>query len=162
MSPWWLIGLGFIFGVLTTFPWHRKRRPATLVLVLPTLTSKEDTPIPNYELSVAAVASVPIQTLDAGGNPVSPPAGDVFTVASSNTAALGTAVGTMPSGPLQGQPAAILTPLTSTPTPGITVTLTDSDGLTAGVQIVDLVADPPVTDFLDISAAVTAPQPPPA
>jgi hypothetical protein len=83
-------------------------------------------------------------------------------VASSNAAALGVAVGTMPSGPLAGQPAAILTPLTSTPTAGITVTLTDSDGLTAGTQIVDLVADPPVTDFLDISAAVTTPQAPPA
>ena len=118
--------------------------------------------MPNYELSVAAVASVPIQTLDANGNPVPPPTGDTFTVASSDAAALGVAVGTMPSGPLQGQPAAILTPLTSTPTPGITVTLTDADNLTAGTQVVDLVADPPTTDFLDISAAVTTPQTPPA
>ena len=45
---------------------------------------------------------------------------------------------------------------------GITVTLTDADDLTAGTQVVDLVADPPTTDFLDISAAVTTPQTPPA
>ena len=50
--------------------------------------------MPNYDFAVAAVASVPIQTLDASGNPVAPPTGDTFTVASSDAAALGVAVGT--------------------------------------------------------------------
>lgn len=117
--------------------------------------------MPNYELPNDAVAYIPIQTLDASGNPVPPPAGDTFTVTSGTPASLGAAVGTMPSGPLQGQAAAVLTPLVQT-APGVTVTLTDSDGLTAGVQIVDVITGTPATDFLDVSAAVTVPQAPPA
>jgi len=117
--------------------------------------------VPNYELANDAVAYVPIQTLDAEGNPVAPPSGDTFTVASSDTTSLGVAVGTMPSGPLQGQPAAVLTPLVPTAS-GITVTLTDADNLTAGTQVVDIVQGVATTDFLDVSAAVTVPQAPPA
>ena len=115
--------------------------------------------MPNFELNVGNTAFVPIQTLDASGKPVLPPAGDTFTVVSSNTAALTASVGVMPSGPLQNAAAAVLVGLTVAA--GVTATLTDSDGLTADVQIVDVIpaADPPTTDFLDISDAVVVPTP---
>jgi hypothetical protein len=137
---------------------HTKRgRPAKLALVLPALTTKGDKPVPNYELNVGNTAYVPIQTLDVNQLPVPPPSGDVFTVVSSNLAAATVTVGVMPSGPLQGAAAAVVVGLTVAP--GITVTLTDSDNLTADIQIVDVIAalDPPTTDFLDISAAVVVP-----
>jgi hypothetical protein len=160
VALWWIL-LGFLIGLLVGLPWKHKHRPEKLVLVLPILTSKGEKPVPNYELANDAVAYVPIQTLDAEGNPVAPPSGDTFTVASSDTTSLGVAVGTMPSGPLQGQPAAVLTPLVPTAS-GITVTLTDADNLTAGTQVVDIVQGVATTDFLDVSAAVTVPQAPPA
>ena len=149
---------GYLFASL--FP-KRRKRPSKLALTLPIVTTKGDILLPNYELANDAVAYIPIQTLDAGGNPVPPPSGDIFTVTSSAPTSLGAAIGSMPSGPLQGQPAAVLTPLVQT-APGVTVTLTDSDNLTAGTQLVDVITGTPTTDFLDVSAAVTVPQAPPA
>ena len=111
----------------------------------------------NFEIANDTVAFVPIQTLDSAGNVVPAPSGDTFTVTSSDTASLTATVGTMPSGPLQGQPAAVLTPLVQEAA-NITVTLTDADNLTAGVQIVDVIAGVATTDFLDVSGAVTQPQ----
>ena len=137
-----------------------RQKPAVrLALVLPVLTTKGEKAMPNYELNVGNTAYVPIETLDASGKPVPPPAGDTFTVASSNPTAMTASIGVMPSGPLQNQTAAVLVGLAVGA--GVTATLTDSDGLTADVQIVDVIpaADPPVTDFLDISDAVVVPTP---
>jgi hypothetical protein len=137
-----------------------QRSPAVrLVLALPIVITKEKQ-MPNYELNVGNTAYVPIETLDAGGKPVPPPTGDTFTVVSSNPTAATATVGTMPSGPLSGAAAAVIVGLTVAA--GITVTLTDADGLTADVQIVDVIPalDPPTTDFLDISDAVVVTTPP--
>jgi hypothetical protein len=131
------------------------RNPAVrLALVTTIVITKEGNQVPNYELNVGNTAYVPIQTLDAGGKPVPPPTGDVFTVASSDTVNLPVTLGTMPSGPLQGQACAGIVGVGVVA--GATITLTDSSGLTADVQIVDVIpaADPPTTDFLDISDAV--------
>ena len=161
MEQWWIL-LGVLLGLLMGLTWRlHHKRSVTLSLALPILTTKGGKPMANYELANDTVAYIPIQTLDAGGNPTPPPAGDIFTVTSSEPTSLTATVGTMPSGPLQGQPAAVLTPLVQTAA-GITVTLTDSDNLTAGTQIVDVIVGVPTTDFLDVSAAVTVPQAPPA
>jgi hypothetical protein len=139
---------------------ERPQRPAVkLALVLPALETKGEKPMPNYELNVGNTAYVPIQTLDAGGKPVPPPAGDVFTLASSDSVNAPVTLGTMPSGPLAGQAAAEVVGVGVVA--GATITLTDSAGLTADVQIVDVIpaADPPTTDFLDISDAVVVPTP---
>jgi hypothetical protein len=110
----------------------------------------------NFELANDAVAYIPIQTLDAEGNPVTPPAGDTFTVASSDPGLTAT-VGTMPSGPLQGAACAVLTPVVAADA-NVTVTLTDADNLTAYSIVVDIVSGSPTQDFLDVAGVVLVPQ----
>lgn len=158
-----LVGVVALLALELLRAHRRHHKPATrLALITPIVITKEETKIPNYELNVGNTAFVPIQTLDAAGKPVPPPDGDVFTVASDNAAVAAVAIGTMPSGPLAGQAAAAIVGVTAGA--GVNITLTDSAGLTADVQIVDVipVADPPTTDFLDISDAVVVPTPPAA
>ena len=135
------------------------RSPAVRLALVTPIVTKEGNQVANYELNVGNTAYVPIQTLDAGGKPVPPPAGDTFTVASSDTVNAPVSISTMPSGPLAGQAAAAIVGVGAAA--GVTITLTDADNLTAGTQIVDVIpaADPPTTDFLDISDAVVVPTP---
>jgi len=167
-SLFFLVALAFIFNsiqqnkienlekrILRFLEGGDSHNPAVrLALITPIVITKEGNQVPNYELNVGNTAFVPIQTLDAGGKPVPPPAGDVFTLASSDSVNAPVTLSTMPSGPLSGNAAAAIVGVGVVA--GATITLTDSAGLTADVQIVDVIPapDPPTTDFLDISDAV--------
>ena len=110
--------------------------------------------MPNYELMNDQVSTVTIKTTDSSGNTEAAPAGDVFSVVSSNPASLGAVIGTDAS----GAPAVVLTPLVQV-SPGITVTVSDSAGLAQFVQIVDIVSDvAPTNVVLDIADAATVAQ----
>ena len=109
----------------------------------------------NFELANDEIATIPILTDNAAGLPVAPPAGDTFTAVSSNPASLGVAVIASPA-------AVVLTPLVQL-SPGLTVTVSDSAGLSAFTQIVDIVADATAKAItLDIANATEVPQPVPA
>jgi len=100
------------------------------------------------------VYTIPILTDDSAGNPVPPPAGDVFSVSSSDAASLGAAIGTTAA----GNPAVVLTPLKQTAT-GIVVTVSDSAGLTQDVATFDIVADTaPKSIALDFANETTVGQ----
>lgn len=125
-------------------------------LALPTVTRK-GVVMANFELANDEVATIGILVDDASGAPVAAPAGDVFTVVSSNPASLGAAMGTTAA----GGPAIVLTPLVQV-SPGLQVTVTDSAGLTAFTQLIDIVQDTtPKAITLDITNAVEVAQPVP-
>lgn len=134
-----------------------KRRPPTrIALELPSLT-KRGKVMPNYELPNDVVATITIHTTDSEGDVEPVPAGDVFTVVSSNPASLGAAIGVDGD----GNPAVVLTPLVKA-SPNLTITVSDSAGLAQAIQLVDIVAD--VTDkniVLDLVDATTKTQPVP-
>lgn len=112
--------------------------------------------MPNFELASDEKATVTILVRDAGGDVVPAPTGDVFTVASSSPS-LGVAIGANTA----GNPAVVMTPLVVA-SPNISVTVSDSAGLAAFVQIVDIVADTkPAAIGLDIANVVETPQPTP-
>jgi len=130
---------------------------AHINLCLPART-RRGKPMPNFELPNDEVVTITIQTTNASGTVEPVPTGDVFTVVSSNPASLGAAVG-QDAG---GNPAVVLTPLVQT-SPNITITVSDSAGLAALTQLVDIVAD--VTDtniILDLADATHVSQPVPA
>jgi len=133
----------------------RERAPqiARIDFALPTITRNGDI-VPNIQLANDTVETITIVTTDAAGATVPAPAGDTFTVVSSNPASLGAAIGTDKN----GAPAVVLTPLVQV-SPGLTFTVTDSAGLASDAQGVDIVADlAPKTISLDIADATTAPQ----
>ena len=105
----------------------------------------------------AAGTSLPpdrTQTTDAPGIVVPATPGDVFSVVSSNPASLGAAIGATAA----GTPAVVLTPLVQA-SPGLTITVSDADGLQQWVQIVDIVQDvAPRNVVLDLADATTVPQ----
>lgn len=114
--------------------------------------------MPNYELANDTVATITIHTTDSNGDVEPVPAGDVFTVVSSNPTSLGAAIGVDAA----GAPAVILTPLVKA-SPNLTITVSDSSGLAQAIQLVDVVPD--VTDrniVLDLVDAKTTTQPVPA
>ena len=111
--------------------------------------------MPNLEIGVNSTEYVPIQTKDAEGNIVPPPAGDTFTAASSDPS-ITPSVGVMPSGPLQGQVAAVLV-AGATEAQNVTITVSDADGLTQATQVCDVVAGAPKSIFLDVTDAVNVP-----
>jgi hypothetical protein len=114
--------------------------------------------MPNFELKNDTVATIPIETTDSAGTVEPAPSGDVFTVVSSAPASLGAAIGATAA----GGPAVVLTPLVQA-SPGISVTVSDSDGLQQYVQLVDVVPDTSDTNvILDVADAVLASQPAPA
>lgn len=143
--------------IIYLFLRRQQKSAVSIKLALPTLAKKDGTPMPNYELSNDTVATIPILTTDSSGTVVPMPAGDVFTVASSNAASLTAAIGATAA----GGPAVVLTPLVVA-SPGLTVTVTDSSGLVQDVQIVDIVADvKPANVILDLANATTTTQPVP-
>ena len=112
----------------------------------------------NYELANDTVAYIPITTLDAAGAVVPAPSGDAFSAASSNPASLTAAIGVMPAGSAIQGPALVLTPLVQA-SPGLTVTITDTAGLTSDTQDVDIVQDlTPKSIGLNLTGATTTPQ----
>lgn len=109
--------------------------------------------MPNYELRDDTVATVPIQTTNSAGVVEPPPAGDTFTAMSSLPASLAVSIGSNAAGPTL-----ILTPLVQA-SPGITVTVSDSAGLTVATQLVDIVQDTTDTNILlDLADATTTHQ----
>lgn len=133
----------------------RPKPAVSISLALPTVIRKDGT-VANFEILDDTVVTIPILTDDAEGNPVPPPTGDTFSVTSSS-ASLTAAIGATAA----GNPAVVLTP-TVQASPNITVTVSDSAGLTTFAQLCDIVADTtPKAITLDLAAATTQPQPPP-
>lgn len=155
------LAVGVTAGVLVA---RRRRRPVRIWLpILPTVVTKGGTIMAtNYELPVDETVYFPILCQDKAGNIVPAPPGDIFTPASSNPGALSAALSNMPPGaPLAGAPAILCTPLNG-PTAGITVSCSDSMGLTPGSQIVDVVAGAPASIEIDTADAFQVAQSPPA
>ncbi len=116
----------------------------------------------NFELADDTVAAIAIHTVDGAGDVVPAPAGDVFSAVSSDSTKMTAAIGTMPSGPMAGAVALILTPLVKL-APGLSATVTDTAALTMEVLPVDIVADlTPKAISLDVVDAVLTPQAIPA
>jgi len=110
----------------------------------------------NFELPNDEVVTIPILTTNSAGAVEPPPAGDTFTVTSSS-ASLGVAIGTTAA----GGPAVVMTPMVQL-SPGISVEVKDSAGLTAWTQLVDIVADvTPTNIVLDVADATHTAQPVP-
>lgn len=112
--------------------------------------------MPNLEVLNDTVVTIPIQTQDAEGVVVPPKTGDTFSAASSSSS-LGVAVAADTS----GNPTLVLTPLVQA-SPGITVTVSDADGLPQVTLVCDIVPDlTPSNIVLDVAGETTAPQPVP-
>jgi hypothetical protein len=125
----------------------------SISLSLPTLT-KNGVIMANFELANDEVATIPILVDDAAGQPVPPPAGDTFTAVSSSPS-LGVAVVTTPKA------AVVLTPMVQA-SPGISVTVSDSAGLTSFILVVDIVEDTTAKAItLDVADATEVSQPTP-
>lgn len=131
--------------------------PTRIALELPTHTRKDGTPMPNFELLNDQIVTITIKTTNSAGATEPAPAGDVFSVVSSNPTSLGAAMGTDAA----GNPAVVLTPLVQA-SPGLSITVSDSAGLAQDVQIVDIVQDlTPTNVVLDLAAATHVSQPVP-
>ncbi len=135
--------------------------PARIALALPIVT-RNGKIMANFELADNTVASIAIHAVDAAGGVVPAPAADVFSAVSSDSTKLTAVIGAMPSGPLAGAAAMILTPLVKL-AKGLTVTVTDTAALTSEVLTVDIVGDlTPKAISLDVVDVVLTPQPVPA
>jgi|SRR5712671_2517644 len=111
----------------------------------------------NLQLKNDVIETIPILTKDAAGDVVPAPAGDVFSVVSSNPASLNAAIGV----DVAGHPAVVINALVQL-SPGLSFTVSDSAGLTAFREDVDIVADvTPTAVGLDLTNITSAPQPVP-
>lgn len=139
--------------------WYRYYHRATnIAFELPTVKSKKGMPMPNFELPNDEVVTITIKTTNVVGVVEPIPSGDVFVVTSSKPTSLGTRVSTDSA----GNPAIVLTPMVQV-SPDITVTVTDSAGLTAATLVVDIVQDvTPTNIILDVADAAHVSQPVPA
>lgn len=135
----------------------RRHRAVRIALALPHFRYKDGRKVPpNFELQNDKVAFVPILTLDAEGTPVAAPTGDTFSVSSSSPASLLATIATV-----NGAVGVSLTPQVQA-SPNLTVTVTDSDGLSSYAQLVDIVADTtPKAISLDVADATFTAQPEP-
>ena len=114
----------------------------------------------NIQLANDEILIIPILTDDAAGTPVPPPTGDTFSVVSSS-ASLAATIDTTTLVPA-GTPGVMLVPMVQV-SPGLSFTVSDSAGLTAFVQGVDIVADTtPKAITLDVAHEVMQSQPVPA
>jgi hypothetical protein len=111
----------------------------------------------NYELPNDVVRTIGILTETAAGTVEPAPAGDVFTVVSSNPASLNAVIGATAA----GNPAVVLNALVDV-SPGLSVVVSDSAGLVALTQLVDIVMDVTPTNIqLDLANATSVAQPVP-
>jgi hypothetical protein len=137
--------------------WRRRHRARWIGLALPTLTDMEGNAVAAYELKNDRVATIAILVRDNAGDVVPAPAGDVFSALSSNPASLRVEIGA----DANGAPAVVLTPLVRQ-SPGLSFTVSDSSGLTAFTEPVDIVEDlAPKAIGLDLADVVEADQPVP-
>ncbi len=150
----WMIFKRTVLAALARIEVAVERRSTKIALELPTRKTKESKLMSNFELPNDEVVTITIKTTNEAGVVEPYPPGDVFSVVSSNPTSLKAVIGTDAG----GNPAVVLTPLVQA-SPNITVTVTDSAGLSQAVQIVDIVPD--VTDtniVLDVADAVKTPQ----
>ena len=111
----------------------------------------------NYQLMNDSVDTLTIVAKDAGGLIEPIPPGDTFTVVSSNPASLEALI----VSDKNTNPAVQLRALVQL-SPGLTITVSDSAGLTVDVQAVDIVADTKPRDIgLDLANVASTPQPVP-
>lgn len=104
------------------------------------------------------VAHIPIQTLNAEGNVVPAPAGDVFAASSTDTTQF--TAGT--SADANGNAQIDVTPMVQTNSAGVAINLTDSNGLTAYSFTVTVSRDvKAASDFANLSAVTFTTQPEP-
>lgn len=136
--------------------WRRPgRRRGRIILAIPVIT-KRGKIMANYEIKNDTVATIAILTTNSAGTVEPAPAGDTFSVTSSNDASLKAEIAD-----LGGAPAVRLTPLVRV-SPGITITVSDSAGLQVATQLVDIVEDvTPTNVLLDLADATTVSQPVP-
>jgi hypothetical protein len=122
----------------------------------------------NIQLKNDQILTLPIVVDDANGDVVPAPAGDVDTVVSNNPASLHAVLGATTvaftlnnvSFPV-GSPAAVINALVQV-SPGLSFTITDTAGLVADVQGVDIVPDTTPTSINTNPANSTSvPQPVP-
>jgi hypothetical protein len=133
-------------------------RARRLGLAVPEVTAKGGGKMANLQLDSDTIATLTILVYDASGAIVPAPSGDQFSVVSSNPASLGAAIGK----DANGNPAVVLTPLVQA-SPGLSVTVSDSIGLAAFTEGVDIVEDTvPKALGLDLVHAATASQPVPS
>lgn len=133
-------------------------RPTRLSFELPTRTDKDGNPMANFELANDEILTITVKATNASGAFEPIPAGDTFTVTSSDPTSLNAVMGTDASGNV----AVVVNALKQAAT-NVTVTVTDSAGLQAATQVFDIVADATATALaLDIVDATHVPQPVPA
>lgn len=133
--------------------------PKKIRLALP-LVIRNGKIMANIELPNDEVLIIPILTDDTAGNPVPPPAGDTFSVASSSPSL--TAVIDITTLAPPGTPGVKINANVQV-SPGLSFTVSDSAGLTTFVQGVDIVADTtPKAITLDFAHEVAQPQAVPA
>lgn len=126
-----------------------------IALALPE-TRKGGILMANLQLMNDEVMTIGILTLDNVGGTVPAAAGDVFTVVSSNPASNAVMGATAAGGP-----AVVLNALVQV-SPGLSFTVSDSAGLAAFTENVDIVDDTtPTAIGLDLADATSVPQPPP-
>ena len=111
----------------------------------------------NLQLPNDEILTIGILTLDEAGQTVPAPAGDVFSVVSSNPASLNAAIGATAG----GNAAVVINALVQA-SPGLSFTVSDKDGLTAFTEGVDIVQDTtPKAIGLDLTHTTSVVQPVP-
>lgn len=128
-----------------------------LALMLPLVRTKVGTNMADIPLSNDLVYTIGVIGVDGAGNPAPLPAGDVVSAVASDPTSLGVAIGTIGSA---GAPAVVLTPLKQNAT-GVTVTVTDTAGLTQDVATFDIGPGVAKGLGLDFADETTTPQPVP-
>jgi hypothetical protein len=135
-----------------------QRSPAVrIMLALPQVTYKGKTTMADIPLANDLVYTIGVIGVDGAGNPAPLPAGDVVSAVASDPTSLGVAIGTIGSA---GAPAVVLTPLKQNAT-GVTVTVTDTAGLTQDVATFDIGPGVAKGLGLDFANETTTPQPVP-
>jgi hypothetical protein len=133
------------------------RKPVRIGLALPEVYIGGKL-MANLQLMNDQVLTIGILAIDDVGQTVPAPAGDVFTVVSSNPASLNAMIGATAS----GQPAVVLNALVQV-SPGLSFTVSDSAGLAVFDEAVDIVDDFTATAIgLDLANSTSVAQPPPA
>jgi hypothetical protein len=137
-----------------------------IVLALPVLIRKDGTVMAEkLELKNNMVEWIAIHVVDAAGDVVPAPSGDVFSATSSDDKMVKAEIGTMPFGPLQGAVALGLTPMVklADATAALVVTVADTSNLTKAELDITIVGDlTPAAINLDTTDAVFVPQAVPA
>jgi hypothetical protein len=135
----------------------KRPKPTRIALEIPRRRSKKGVVMPNFEIPNDEIITVSVKSTDTSGAVEPFPGGDIISVASSDVASLQAVVGVDAS----NNPAIILTPLVQKAS-NLTITVSDSAGLTQVVQIVDIVADvAPKNLVLDLADATHTSQPVP-